>query len=150
MAYAIRLFDDFDTASKAVDMLLQRKYPAPSIAVVFRDGNHRLRRLDGAEVEAGDPTAGMSFSFLTGWLASADDDTFVADLGAALVQVGAPAAAGAALQRLIEGGKVLVSVATEDFRVEDVGNILDDASGKLLAHYEELADDDQPGVDVSN
>ncbi len=150
MAYAIRLFDDFDTASKAVDMLLQRKYPAQSIAAIFRDGNHRLRRLDGAEVEAGDPTTARSFSFLTGWLASADDDTFVDDLGATLRQVGVPAAASAAVQGQVEGGKVLVSVATEGFRVEDVDNILDDASGKLLEHYEELADDAQPGVDVSD
>lgn len=150
MAYALRLFDDFDTANQAVDMLIQRKYPAANIAVVFRDGNHRLRRLDGAEVEEGDPTAGMSFSFLTGWLTNIDRHTFVDDLGATLLQVGAPPAASAALQRQIEGGKVLVSVATEDFRVEDVDDILDDASGKLLTHYEELPDDDPRGVDVSD
>lgn len=150
MAYVLRLFDDFDTANKAVDMLIQRKYPTNSITVLLRDGNRRLRHLDGAEVEEGDPMSGMSFGFLTGWLGNADNGTFVDDLPASLAQAGVPAPAARAVQSQIEGGRILVSVSTEDFRVEDVANILDDASGKLLEYYEELPDDNPRGVDVSD
>lgn len=149
MASVTRFFDDYDTADKAVEMLVQRKYPAETIAVVMRDENGRLRALSGVQIEVDTIGDSLGLGRLVDWLTGGLDEP-VDDMGAALARVGVLPELVLAHAARIDAGQVLVSVTTEDFRASDVANILDAASGRLLEYYEQEPPTEEGGGDVTD
>ena len=149
MAQVYSLFNTFEEAEKAVRMLTERGYAADTIRLLRQGSSGTPRQIEGEAVAPQEDKDDLlsqvarQLPKLTGFLGGAIPSGARAHLDTALSEAGVPAERSADYTSAIEDGGVLVSVTTEDFRAEDVRNILDDASGhymnRLLA--EDLAAD---------
>ena len=148
MAQVYSLFDTFEDAEKAVRMLTERGYGADTIRLLRQSSSGTTRQIEGEAVappeDEGDLLSQVARSLpkLAGFLGGAPSGERT-ELDSALSQAGVPAERAPDYASAIEEGRVLVSVTTEDFRAEDVRNILDDASGHYMTRLltEDLAAD---------
>ncbi len=148
MAQVYSLFNTFEDAEKAVRMLTERGYGADTIRLLRQSSSGTTRQIEGEAVappaDEGDLLSQVARNLpkLAGFLGGAPSGERT-EMDTALSEAGVPAERSADYASAIEEGRVLVSVSTEDFRAEDVRNILDDASGHYMTRLltEDLAQD---------
>jgi hypothetical protein len=150
MAHVISLFDTFDDAEKAVNMLVERQYPAENITVIAGESGGTHRELSGEEIAEDEDDGGLLdlgrllrtglFGDLLGRGGRERSDD---ELAQDLTEAGVWSDQIVPYSARIRQGGVLVAVETEDFRAEDVQNILDNAAGRDLERLlsEEPTDD---------
>lgn len=154
MAYVITMFESFDDAEKAVNMLAERKYPAEAITVIARNARGSHLEMNGGDIaDGGADVAIAQFGWRQGESAIANflrrfrKEDISEELVEDLAEAGIPSDRIEGVAERIRQGEVLVSVETEDIRAEDVRSILDNAAGRDLERYATRPEPDT-GADV--
>jgi hypothetical protein len=138
MAQVFSLFDSYEDAEKAVRMLTERGYAADDIRLLMQNRSGETQQVEGDTVA---PTqdddnllanVARQLPKLAGFLGGLDRSDDVDDPDLAIAQAGVPAARVGEVTAALDAGRVLVSITTDDFRAEDVRNIMDDASGRYM------------------